>query len=240
MKKCIICGKEISFGAFCKDCYVKENPVIKKVKTLNIKICENCNDIEIKNKWNILEEGIEKLIKESVVFDENFEIYETLLLDYYLEEKKIKIILELNGIIKELNEEFSEQIELEYPYQPTLCEKCKKSNTQYYEAILQLRDFPINFLNEVQNFLKEEMMKNKVYSNKEIIYKKSKKQKNSEEILINKDIYLTSMNFAKAFVRELEKKYKNLETKISRKIYSKDKVTSKDLYRLTILVRYNN
>lgn len=240
MKQCIICGKKISFGVFCKECYIKENPIISKVKALNIKICENCSDLEIKNKWINFEDGIEKLIKESIVFDEKFKIDEILLYDHFLENKKLKIILQLNGMIKELNDEFSDQIELEYPYQPTLCEKCKKSNTQYYEAILQLRDFPVNVLNEIQLWLKEEMIKNKVYSNKEIIYKKSKKHKNSDELLINKDIYLTSMNFAKSFVRELEKKYKNLETKISRKIYSRDKVTSKDLYRITILVRYLN
>ena len=90
----------------------------------------------------------------------------------------------------------------------------------YYEAILQLRPKKQNLITFVNNQIK----------NRNINVAKE----------INKkygiDLYLSSRKFTLQLGKLLKKKF-NGELKISKTLYSRNRITSKLIYRLTVLFR---
>ncbi|MDP3918739.1 MAG: NMD3-related protein [Nanoarchaeota archaeon] len=99
------------------------------------------------------------------------------------------------------------------------------SKDNYYEAIIQLR--PYN--EEVFSFIEREILKAK----KEVMVAKI------DEIKVGLNIYLSSMKFARSLATKLKKTFHSGELKTTRKLHTRDKLTSKDVYRVTILFRYN-
>lgn len=94
------------------------------------------------------------------------------------------------------------------------------SNDQYFEAKLQLRPFN----KEVFNYVIKQIKKNNVLIAKEV------------KLKYGIDLYLTSNRFALALGKKLKKAFKGT-LKISRTLYSRDRQTSKTLYRVTVLFR---
>lgn len=96
------------------------------------------------------------------------------------------------------------------------------TKNQYYEAIFQLR--PKN--NEILNFIYECIEKDKALISKEI-HKK-----------FGVDLYIDKKKTAVNIARKLKKRCSG-EIKISKKLYSVDRMTSKRLWRVTVLFRIN-
>ena len=94
-------------------------------------------------------------------------------------------------------------------------------NPQYFEGILQLR----NPNEEVLNFIKNQFKNNK----KAWIAKE-------EELKTGIDIYISSNRFLLALGKRLKKSFKG-ELKVSRKLHTKNRLTSKQVYRVTVLFR---
>ena len=91
---------------------------------------------------------------------------------------------------------------------------------QYYEAILQLR--PKN--KELLDYVRNQILKNNISIAKEINKK------------YGVDLYLSSRKFTTALARKLKKNFKGT-VKVSRSLYTRDRQTSKEVYRITILFR---
>ncbi|MBU0929825.1 MAG: hypothetical protein KJ623_02030 [Nanoarchaeota archaeon] len=91
----------------------------------------------------------------------------------------------------------------------------------YYEAKIQLRPFN----REIYDYIIKEIEKRKNV----FIAKKIEKK-------YGIDIYITSNSFAMALGKKLKHKFKG-ELKISRALFCTDRLTSKLLYRITILFR---
>ncbi len=92
----------------------------------------------------------------------------------------------------------------------------------YYEAILQLRPATAPIL----TFISEELHKRPdVFISKEVEHK------------YGMDFYISSNEFTKSLGQKLKRKFKNNELILSRALYSKNKMTSKLLYRVTVLFR---
>lgn len=98
----------------------------------------------------------------------------------------------------------------------------KKSpkHAKYFEGILQLRD-PNE---EVLDFVAKEMEKNK------ITLAKTKEYKNGI------DLYLSSQRFIRAVGKKLQDKFGGV-LKMSKKLHTVSKVTSKSLYRVTVFFK---
>jgi len=95
------------------------------------------------------------------------------------------------------------------------------SKNQYFEAKLQLRPFN----REVYEFVKKEIdKKDSVFIAKEVKLK--------EGI----DIYLSSQKFARSLGLKIKKNFKG-ELKTSRSLFTVNKMTSKRVYRVTVLFR---
>lgn len=90
----------------------------------------------------------------------------------------------------------------------------------YWEVKLQLRPYD----KEVIEYVYRHLKKNK----KEIVLEMKLKE--------GLDIYLADRKFAASLGKRLTKVFKG-ETKISRKLFTRDRVTSKQVYRVTVLFR---
>ena len=91
----------------------------------------------------------------------------------------------------------------------------------YYEAIIQLRPFD----DDVFLFIEGEVNKRESVFIQRI-----------EKVRGGIDIYLSSQSFARRIGALLKKKFKG-EMKITRKLPTQDRLTSKKLYRATVLFK---
>ena len=95
------------------------------------------------------------------------------------------------------------------------------SKDQYFEAKLQLRPFN----KEVYDFVLKQVAKRKnVFISKEV------------KLKTGIDIYLTSQRFARSLGKKLKDTFKG-ELKITRTLFSRDRLKSKLIYRGTVLFR---
>ena len=94
-------------------------------------------------------------------------------------------------------------------------------DNQYFEGILQLRNPSQEAINFVINQFKN--------NSKEWIAKE-------EKLKTGIDYYISSNHFLLALGKRLKKSFKG-ELKISRRLHSKDRMTSRQLYRVTVLFR---
>ncbi len=97
----------------------------------------------------------------------------------------------------------------------------RQSNRQYFEAIIQLRPKD----NELLSFVHKQIAKGKnVYISNEL-HKK-----------YGSDLYISSRKFAMLLGKKLKKAFKG-KLITSRTLYSRDRQTSKGIYRVTICFR---
>jgi len=100
----------------------------------------------------------------------------------------------------------------------------QEKHDKYFEAILQLRPAT----DEVITFVKNQLDKNpKIFISKEVLLKK----------VNGLDIYLSDRKFTKSLGTKLKKHFKGSMLKLSRSVHSKDRMSSKIRYRLTVLIR---
>ena len=99
--------------------------------------------------------------------------------------------------------------------------KTKILHKDYYEGILQLRNPSEEVIRCVKNQIKK---KGDVFIAKEVT------QKNGV------DYYISSQRFLLSLGRKLKKSFRG-ELKTSRKLYTRDRITSKRVYRVTVLFR---
>jgi len=91
----------------------------------------------------------------------------------------------------------------------------------YYQAILQIRPRD----KEVLDFVRKQIKKKKGVSiSKEVFFK------------YGIDVYITDQKFARNLGQKIKKVFKG-ELKITKSIHTRDRITSKDVYRGTILFR---
>ena len=107
------------------------------------------------------------------------------------------------------------------------CNLCEKEGTQYYEAVLQVRSNNFNILDKSIEFLQarvENLRNRGMFINK------------VERMDDGYDLYMTNKGIAQSLGRELQALFGG-EFKSSAKLFSKNKQTSKNIYRVAIFVR---
>lgn len=91
----------------------------------------------------------------------------------------------------------------------------------YYEAIIQIRPKDEEILNFVDNQIKK---RKNVFISK-IVEKR-----------FGVDVYISDQRFARSLGKKLKDKFKG-ELKTSRKLHTRDKMKSKNVYRVTVCFR---
>ncbi|MBI3036370.1 hypothetical protein HYY73_01240 [Candidatus Woesearchaeota archaeon] len=99
-------------------------------------------------------------------------------------------------------------------------------HANYYEAIIQLRN-PVGNVDDIMHFVLEAV---KSKGQEGVFISKKKKVANGF------DLYLSSNSFAVETGRQLFREFGG-ELKISRKLFSQHRMTSRVLYRMTVLFR---
>jgi len=100
-------------------------------------------------------------------------------------------------------------------------------HAEYFEAIIQLRceKYDISRLDEVLRFIH-----NRIKARPQVFISKIKK------LDTGVDIYFSSQSYARAIGKKLKKSFQG-DLKITRTLHTMDRMTSKQIYRGTILFR---
>jgi len=92
----------------------------------------------------------------------------------------------------------------------------------YFEAVMQLRDPNDELINFINNQLKK---------NPDVFIANILPQKNGF------DIYISSQRFARSLGNKMKRAFKKSELKMTRSIFTRNRQTSKDVYRVTVFFR---
>ncbi len=86
-KTCFECGKKVDnlYDGKCEDCFKDNNPPVKEIKPLNLKICNMCKKIHYNNQLLTLDE-IEELLpttmKKRIILNEGYKLKEIEIEDF--------------------------------------------------------------------------------------------------------------------------------------------------------------
>ena len=232
-KFCPECGEietksQLLVRGLCRACFLKRNGMLEMYKGLEIIICPSCQSYLYRNKWcpkiSVIDEvNIKMIIKD--MLDEKIKLREgvkitnkgiTILGINETNPKKINVQLTLNGSIQGIKSK--EDYTLGITITKSVCNACKKKNSSYYEAKIQIRPKDNLILKLVMDYIR-------AYN---IIVTKEDVRK------FGIDLYLTNKKQLSGILTEVKKKFK-VEVKISNTLYGRK--DGKEVYRTTALVR---
>ena len=237
MRFCPTCGKEIAkTEEFCKDCSAgfSSDESLKHHDFKNILVCDECGRLFASNRWkksdNFLED-VKNIIKNRIkksfglkgkysielffLEDELSDAYE----QHFSEQHKFTFDIEVKISYPDNKKDFmlegKQRIILE------TCKQCSKKFTKYFEGILQIR----NVDEELLGFLESEMRE----ANRNQVFI-TDMQEHKDGV----DLYLTSKKHVSRLARLLQEKFGGI-VKESEQLFSHDRQTSKDVYRLNAI-----
>ena len=232
-KFCPECGKietksQLLVGGLCRACFLKRNGMLELYKGLEVVICPSCQSYLHKNKWHqktsvIDDVNIKNIIKD--MLDEKIKLHEgvkitnkgiTILGVNETNPKKINMQLTLSGSIHGIKSKESHMLEI--AIDKSMCNACKRKNSSYYEAKIQVRPRDKNLLKLIMNHIRE----NHITVTKE------------DERKFGSDLYLTNKKQLSGILAHVKKKFK-VEVKISNTLYGRK--DGKEVYRITALIR---
>jgi NMD protein affecting ribosome stability and mRNA decay len=187
------------------------------MKAINLTLC-SCNKYYERNQWKPYK-SIEKLIADKVKkqVPNSKIIFRSLEIPLKPKEKK-----KFEVIAKTKKHEKIVSVVLKL----IKCNLCEKEGTQYFEAVLQIRSPDYDILEKSIGFLQQRVasLRHKgMFINK------------VERLDDGYDLYVTNKKVAQALGKELQDNFGG-EYKSSPHLFSKNKQTSKNIYRVSILV----
>jgi NMD protein affecting ribosome stability and mRNA decay len=191
--------------------------LLKNYNLVHMTVCPKCRKVKKKNLW-IKEPDLGQAITKEVIhnlwFNREPEEIDIDIPDLDYIPSKLEIKAELT------EGETVEPHMLEVEIKKDLCTTCNLANGRYYEGILQLRGKDITqALALVKSSLQEGVFINKIVEHKQGV-----------------DLYLTSKNFLHKISKILNDNFGG-EVLFSKRIFSRDKMTSKDIWRVSVLFR---
>jgi len=234
MELCTKCGeKEIFLDGLCKECYLNKNPLLISFKPVKILVCCFCHKYFSKGKWTgfrKIDDVVKDIVQKRLVFNDDARINSFKLrpvIPKYKEGPNVKVNINTEitvfgtypGKKTVVKEEYALPVKLIF----ILCPRCSRHKSGYFEGVLQLR----NVDDEVIDYAVDEARKQ---NQRGIFITKKLKVRNGF------DIYLTKRGYIHELGRELLNKFGG-ETKASKKLFSRDKQRSRDIYRINVLFR---
>lgn len=217
--KCINCGKKAVINNLCKDCFLEKNPLIINIKKIKIKKCIKCGSYFLNNKkiniGNYNE--IKKRLKNFIVFNPEYSEtdFEVSININNHKKEVFQFVIEAKG--KKNNLLFNDFYEIDVNIEKFICDRCSRIESKYFTGILQLR----NINNEILEYLE------RIIKEKNIIITKKKKVKNGI------DLYFYDKHKILQISELLLKNFGGFVNK-GAKLFSKDRQTSKEIYRLNV------
>lgn len=174
----------------------------------------------IKNKWkrcSSVQECVKKYVKNKIKSGAKLKIQPILPKIELKPGLKINFEIVLTAFEKGRKEEYGIPAKIEL----TTCPKCSKRGTQYFEGILQSRNVNEDILGYIDESIKKQEKKG-VFLTKKV------------KVKSGFDLYFTSNRYVVSLGNELQRNFGGL-IKTSSKLFSRDRHTGKNLYRITIL-----
>ncbi len=199
---------------------------MESYKELKVVICPSCKSYLYQNKWYSrlspiddinLKRIICKILPEKLKLQQEAKINNLgIILKDGGDKKanKIEVELVLNGTI--YNAKLKEKYLLEIIKEHSVCNLCKKKNSSYYEAKIQIRP-------------KNEKVLRLIKRNNLIITKE-------DETKFGYDLYLANKKDVSRILSEVKKSF-SVDVKISNTLYGRKE--GREVYRTTALLRLN-
>lgn len=213
MKFCARCGRKgETREGLCEKCYLDAHPTIKAAEEIKIRVCRGCGRAFHRNKWSMYkstEEMIKSLVKESLKIKEKAEI--------------VPIIKE-DAIEAELKfYDSGEKYIIPVNIEEITCKKCGKDTGKYFEGVLQLRDVT----KEIIDFVLKDINENQTEG---VFIQEAKEIKNGL------DLKMTSYKYIRAIGKKLKKRFGGT-LKTTAKLFSRNRQTSREVYRIAVLYK---
>lgn len=256
-KFCYRCGalekeKGPLIDGLCRDCFLEENPLLKVPEELELEICNQCGAYFIDNDFFDIKanpareylEGAKKLVLSElevlqmgptgvryVDFEDSENVDVGLRADY-TESDNIVVEVEVQTKITESQEEpYTEKAKTIVETAQTRCEVCRKIDTGYYEAVLQVRgqeEIPEERLSQIYQDIQEEFSKIHDRNREEFVSKIKRKHGGI-------DLYASSSQLAHELGRFLKNEY-GAEIDESAELIGQTS-EGEDNYRVTVVAR---
>lgn len=208
------------------------------MKPITLTLC-SCNKYLDKNMWKpysniekLITDKIRKQIPKAEVFFKNFEMpmawnekKEVEVIVRKEKSKKAKVEEKRAGETKD-KEKDKEQV-VKVVLKLSKCDRCSREGTQYYEAILQVRSLNPEVVEKGVGVLKrrvENLREKGVFINK------------AEQVTDGFDLYITDKRAAQALGKQLYEEFGGV-FKASPRLFTKNRQSGKNIYRMNILVR---
>jgi len=218
MAFCPKCGKKGIKGTFCDEC--AEGELGLAFKDIIVKKCVDCNRFMIRHVWQEFGDAREGIIKAAYVKIKNPKKIGLVVVPVFKELKdkpgaKDDIVLEVEAE----GQQFSIPATVEYTY----CPYCAKAGSQYFEGTLQLREAT----QELIDFVRADIAAHA----KDGVHIESEKGKGK-----SLDFKLTSTKYMRQLGKRLKARF-NGELTETVKLFTRNKQTSKEVYRTNVLFR---
>lgn len=221
---CPKCGDPNVVDIFCAKCLREERPLVKKFREFKVSVCTRCHRVNYRGAWRECEDPakfIADSLKKHIIPSSTTEIDEIRVAPIALELKSgLKVVgdaeVVVHGRASNMSKLYDEEYSFPYEIQNTLCPRCSKLGTTYFEGTLQVR----NETPESREFLKNYLKKSEVG-----IAKETKIATGSDYLLTNKRVIESS---ARALLDRFGGTIKS-----SAQLFSRNKQRSKDIYRVT-------
>ena len=240
-RRCISCGKPAEVGYFCRECFLRENPVILAFPEFDIVQCPACGRFFYENSWHNsqIEKAVERLLISRLKLNQDYFKFSFDFATEFPEHSKAGGN-SVNGILNikvsaspksspkiELSDEYEVPARLTYK----TCPLCKTGRPEYFEATIQLRH-PENETPDgreafegIAKMIREESAKHAGQG-----LRISKEEKFSKGI----DFKLTKNSYALQVARSAAERF-GAQVEINERLFSQDR-SGRRLYRMTALI----
>jgi NMD protein affecting ribosome stability and mRNA decay len=218
MRFCPKCGKRGIKGDFCRECAEEESGL--QFKDVVIKKCIECDNIMVRHQWQRFDDPAKGMIKAAETRIKNPKGIPLEILPHYTELKnKPGAEQDIELEIRAEAQEFMIPAKILFTY----CPNCAKAGTEYFEGVLQLRETTPELMQFVRKDIAEHE-KQGVHIAKEVVKGTSA------------DFKMSSAKYMRALGKRLKKRF-NGELSEAVKLFSKNKQTGKEIYRVNVLFR---
>lgn len=220
---CPRCGNLETTGTFCKDCLRELHPLVESIKPAKLTLCAGCDRAKIHSDWKEWDQqtAVVKALSESLAFSNHAEIEGVEFEDAEIERKpgikKIaKVMAVVTGRHEEARQSYEEEYDLPLQYDVTVCPRCSKKGTSYYEGILQIRNQTPAVREEIYSYLKAH---------------KNVRLAKEVPVASGSDYYISDQRTVNHLSKQLHMKFGG-ELKASAQHFSFDHAAGKNLYRV--------
>lgn len=224
---CPVCGSKEVVDVFCLEHLKEQKPLVEHFKPLHVDVCVITGGVRIKGRWrdtDDTEASLRELVPEHIVPANYAEIKHVRVGEMKPAMKEGlkqegEVVVSIIGRASPKADAYEEEYVFPYTLMHTRSPRGKRAGSQYFEGTLQVR-------NEDEESRKA--LLDLLHDYKATVAKRVRVKSGS-------DYYLSSKGAVRKAAKALQHRFGGI-IKESRELFSRNKQTSKDIYRVTSLI----